>query len=242
MNEPETYPRPDAQEVARRMLCLDLLQHRREAEDTFLRSRSDAELAQCEEDVQSMIAFLKTTGLEESMSEEEHRAFEVPLGEWKDEIYNDASWRVESLGVVAWALGLLPRLPPFDEPFGDELADVLDIDNWEELVENANLRPASDIDRLRDIASLWNWRAQVGTPPYESEDDELEIAEEAKNAHAVGLIGQLIGGDFPVRGRAYREISEDVLEELGSIALERHYALNWLCGFGEDWDSVPTDE
>ncbi len=26
-----------------------------------------------------------------------------------------------------------------------------------------------------------------------------------------------------------------------AIATERHHALNWLCGFGTDWDNVPTD-
>ena len=224
------------------MLCLDMLQHRREAEDTYLRSRSEAELGQCEEDVEAMLAFLNDSKLDESLSAEERRTFEIPLGEWKDDMYIDASWRVESLGVIVWALGLLPRLPGFDEPFGDELADVLDIESWESLVAEAKLRSASEIDRMRDLAALWNWRAQIGTPPYESEEDEVDVSEEAKSAHAIGMVSTLISGDLAVRGRAYHEISEDELEELGSIALERHYALNWLCGFAEDWDSVPTDE
>lgn len=39
-----------------------------------------------------------------------------------------------------------------------------------------------------------------------------------------------------------RRRQEDVdHSEMTSIAIERHYALNWLCGYAEDWDSVPTE-
>ena len=29
--------------------------------------------------------------------------------------------------------------------------------------------------------------------------------------------------------------------DLTAAVVERHYALNWLCGYASDWDSVPTD-
>lgn len=50
-----------------------------------------------------------------------------------------------------------------------------------------------------------------------------------------------IDGDFPAFDKAYREATAEESEVLRSIALERHYTLNWLCGMGEDWDEVPTD-
>jgi hypothetical protein len=29
--------------------------------------------------------------------------------------------------------------------------------------------------------------------------------------------------------------------EMTSIARERQYGLNWMCGYSSDWDDVPTD-
>ncbi len=243
MSEAELRTQPNADEVARRMLCLDMLQHRRDAEEAFLKSPSEDELSEREDDVEAMLSFLRESGLWEFLSDEEIRAFETPLGEWKDEQYIDATWRVESLAVITWALGMIKRLPGFDEPVEAEtLEDVLDIDNWADLVANAVLRDRDEIERARDIAALWDWRAQVGTPPYEEPEDEAEIAEEAKSAQEAGLISTLAQGDLVARGKPYSELNEDELEELASIALERHYALNWLCGFSDDWDNVPTDE
>ena len=47
--------------------------------------------------------------------------------------------------------------------------------------------------------------------------------------------------DFPAFGKAYRNLSEDEYEQATSIAMERHLALNWLCGYDSDWDETPTD-
>lgn len=43
------------------------------------------------------------------------------------------------------------------------------------------------------------------------------------------------------RSRERRRQEEGDYSEMTSIAIERHYALNWLCGYAEDWDSVPTE-
>ena len=225
------------------MLCLDMLQHRRVAEEAFLKAPSDDDLAEHEEEVDAMISFLRESGLWEFLSDEEILAFETPLGEWKDSQYTDVVWRIESLAVITWSLGLIRQLPSFDEPFESEaLEDVLDIDNWVELVSQASLRDQGEIERFRDAAALWDWRAQVGTPPYESSEDEVQITEETKLAQEAGLVSNLAQGDLVALGRPYRDLSEDELEEMASIALERHHALNWLCGYSDDWDNVPTDE
>jgi hypothetical protein len=33
----------------------------------------------------------------------------------------------------------------------------------------------------------------------------------------------------------------DLDADVTAAAVERHYALNWLCGYASDWDSVPTE-
>ena len=58
-----------------------------------------------------------------------------------------------------------------------------------------------------------------------------------------GVFVQPIGGDFPVFGKAFCEVSENELSQLTSIAMERHKAFNWLCGYapGNSWSETPTD-
>jgi len=48
-------------------------------------------------------------------------------------------------------------------------------------------------------------------------------------------------GDFRAYGKVYRHLSPEQHAEAHSIAVERHHALNWLCGAGETWDDVPLD-
>jgi hypothetical protein len=243
MSDADSKLHPNASEVARRMLCLDMLQHRRQAEEAFLRSSTDAELGEHEQDLESMLAFLRQSGLWEFLSDEEIRAFETPLGEWNDSQFIEATWRMESLAVICWALSMIRNLPAFDEQIEVEiLEEVLDIEQWSEMVSNAVLRDRKEIEKARDMAALWDWRSQIGTPPYEEDAREAEIAEQANAALERGLVSTLAQDDLIGFGRPYRDLDEDELEEMASIALERHHALNWLCGFSDDWDEVPTDD
>jgi hypothetical protein len=65
----------------------------------------------------------------------------------------------------------------------------------------------------------------------------------APQAVKLGFIPNAIGEDFPALGRSYRELSADEWSRLRSIAMERHLALNWLCGFapGNQWSATPTE-
>ena len=41
--------------------------------------------------------------------------------------------------------------------------------------------------------------------------------------------------------KVYRHLAPEQHAEAHSLAVERHHALNWLCGAGESWDDVPLD-
>lgn len=47
-----------------------------------------------------------------------------------------------------------------------------------------------------------------------------------------------------VFGRPYAEMDPDQWDIVRSITMERHFALNWLCGYppDNDWDQTPTDD
>jgi len=153
----------------------------------------------------------------------------------------DSVWRGEALGTLLWALQLA-ELPPFDRPFDTAAVAATD-------PAGGSLRPAGAIELERDTARLWHWRARtseladagaVGLPEQYSTFDQL-IAATAMRGHEQGLLPVPLRGDFKAYGKVYRHLSASERAEARSIALERHHALNWLCGLGADWDGVPLD-
>jgi len=153
----------------------------------------------------------------------------------------DALWSAEGLGMLLWALEV-EQLPPYDRPFAPEPLLTADI-------EDAVLRPDDEIDRARQVARLWHWRARtavlqaegdVDLPPQWQSFDQL-VGATAMRGHEQGLLPRPLRGDFPAFGTVYRDLDEEQRAEAHNIAWERHRALNWLCGLGKRWDDVPTD-
>jgi hypothetical protein len=153
----------------------------------------------------------------------------------------DAVWRGEALGTLLWALQLA-ELPPYDEPFEPDDAVATDL-------TDASLRDAEEIELERDSARLWHWRARTselhGAGGLELPDqyatlDQL-VAATAMRGFEQGLLPAPIRGDFRAYGEVYRNLTPEQRAEAHSIAVERHHALNWLCGEGASWDDVPLD-
>jgi hypothetical protein len=162
-------------------------------------------------------------------------------GAGSDPAVVDAVWRGEALGTLLWALQLA-ELPAYDEPFDPETVVALE-------PKEGKLREDEEIELERDSARLWHWRARTtglqaaGTldlPPRYATFDQL-IAATAMRGYEQGVLPSPLRGDFRAYGKVYRHLSPEQHAEAHSIAVERHQALNWLCGEGTSWDDVPLD-
>lgn len=165
-----------------------------------------------------------------------------PAGQWDAQDAVDATWRGEALGTLAWALGAVAELPPYDRPF-DHVGLARELD-----LADARLREPEELERARSTARLWHWRARTallqeqGTlelPERWRSYDQL-VAAAAMRGYEEGLLPAPLRGDFPALGKIYRHLDEEQRALLHSIAAERHYALEWLLG-GADWDAVVTN-
>jgi hypothetical protein len=153
----------------------------------------------------------------------------------------EAVWAGEGLGMLLWALELA-QLPPYDRAFDAEKLVATAMDE-------AILRPADEIERARETARLWHWRARTAVLEAEGDVDlpqEWQSFDQLVGATAMrgfeqGLLPRPLRGDFPAFGAVYRELSDEQQDEAHQIAWQRHRALNWLCGMGKTWESVPTD-
>jgi hypothetical protein len=168
----------------------------------------------------------------------------------------DGLWRIESLQVLLWALNIISDLPPYDAQASSELLNLYPDASAEASIKSAWLRPAAAIENQRDIAEIWHWRSrtrqliergdafpaspELRAKGFNSYDD---IVRGAAMGAAQNGVTTLIDGDFSAKGKAYRDLTDEEWSEVRSIAMERHFALNWLCGYAPSnrWDETPTD-
>lgn len=193
--------------------------------------------------------WLADEGLISAQSTLEKPLVSKALGSWSRQENIDVAWRANSLGVILWALSQFQELPPWDTQFTpQETIKPLNLfAPTKAFLEKASLRPEAEVEKARDLAALWHWRARTrrlqdeGIEPEEGSSLAETVRASAAAAFEKGDIPEPIDDDFPVFGKAYASLSQEELSVATSIAIERHYALNWLCGYSADWDSVPTD-
>jgi hypothetical protein len=190
------------------------------------------------------------------VSPRERIYFKSSAATMSDRQQTDASWRREAFQTLVWALGLIPSLPPPDIPMSGELLKAYPSADIREYIRSATLRKRREIDHQQDVAELWHWRSRTrqlieegrpfNTEPFlkdgafRSYDDVIRVASE--RAQREGL-ARVIDGDFSLKGKAYRDLTDEEWSEVRSITIERHFALNWVCGYAPRnlWDETPTD-
>lgn len=238
---------PSAETVARRAAALHMV-------ITFAMVRSSGD-AQPEEGVK-LVALAKAAGNWNAFTPWERAFLTEASAAASQQNLVQASWRVEALGVLLWSLQRIPWLPAPDEQFTHDIAEKLPA-NAGDFFKTASLRPREELEKQRELAELWHWRSRTrqlvekgepfpamppnpGGPEFRSYDDIVRFT--SKAAKEKGDFAEIIEEDFPARGKAYRNLTADEWSEVSSITMERHFALNWLCGHapGNRWDETPT--
>jgi hypothetical protein len=168
----------------------------------------------------------------------------------------DASWRLESAQVLMWALGMIPYLPPYDTQASHDLLKEIPSRDIARFVASVCLRDRNEMEQARDDAELWHWRSRTRQLMVDGQEFRADDHARAAGinsfddivrftARALAEEGRisLVDEDFQAKGKAYRKLSADEWTEVRSIAMERHFALNWLCGHapGNQWDETSTD-
>jgi hypothetical protein len=169
----------------------------------------------------------------------------------------DGMWRLEAAQILMWALHLLAEVPAPDTQSDIDLPNLEMLNRPTSFLSSVVLRAQSEISRSRNLAELWHWRSRTeelireGQPLLPDEQmtkqglrsyqDIVRVAVNA--AYESGDIHCVIGDDFGVKGKSYAELSAEEWSEVRSISIERHRALNWLCGHSpnNEWDQTPTD-
>ncbi|MGH9908598.1 MAG: DUF4272 domain-containing protein [Pyrinomonadaceae bacterium] len=143
----------------------------------------------------------KEAGVRTDLSPSE-RAFVEAESVTKQERAN-ATWRVEALWVLLWALGLIDTLAFPDQP--------CDVDRIHSLIPKPHeANSFIESAKLRDVEGI------------------LDETDKIYRIHWAVREAQLKSAVAPA------ELDAGVVEE-------RHYALNWLTWYADDWDEITTD-
>ncbi len=170
----------------------------------------------------------------------------------------DGLWRIEAAQVIMWALRLIEELPPYDTQADEDLLKQIHPESVSSFIKSAVLRPSHEIDKARDMAEHWHWRSrtqQLIESGFEFDPDIEEFKAFGFKSlddivrHSVNHLEQdrlehpTVDEDFAVNGKPYRDLQPEEWEVVRSITVERHFALNWLCGYapGNRWDETPTE-
>jgi hypothetical protein len=202
------------------------------------------------------IASLKQMGVWEYVSPKEQAFLQTYGSNMEEHAQLTFGWRMEAAGMLMWTLNMLTEWPHIDEKLNPEFLKNVEVKELESFSKVPELRSKEDIDAKRDLIETWHWRArtqkliQQGHPfiPEEtmkraglnSLDDIVRFS--AKAGYEKGDLPEILDEDFVFLGKPFRNLNEEEYQKSNSIIMERHFALNWLCGFAPEnrWDETPT--
>ena len=232
--EAEPIP-PSAERVARRALVLAAVVCRSGIEGDA--GNADAEMFRG-----SVVTWAEDVGLTDEFEPEEMALLRTPLGKLVVRQRIDASWRVEGLAVLGWALGRT-ELPPYDlQADGPAVGLALGFHEATALTVLAapRLRDRRELTSLADQLFSLHWRLRQ----YSLDGARLDFVDFARRASfgPLAIDGlRICEGDLEIRGAPLFRAPEELWQEAMSIARERQQAANWLEGQDAIYSEVTCD-
>lgn len=255
----EISARP-AKEIAARLvvlsaLCRRAFLERHDPYDDFDEDSADdsldddIDIEDAESERFDLVAWLTEERMIAAATDAEVLVLRAPIGNLGELGAERASWAGESLAALLWSAGLLELAPSYDGPA--DLEEALALvpgpgDSTQEFARTLRVREEAQLADERERAELWFWRFAVegmrrDASASDLQDIEDAIAETTEEAFGLAMDPAIAPTDFLVDGRPVRGISEELLDDLTAAAEMRLQAMNWVCGFGDDWDRVPLE-
>jgi hypothetical protein len=229
--DPEPAP-PSAEQVARRALVLATISCRGVLE-------LDPDREEAARFWSRVSSWWKRLGLDADLEPAEADLMAAAFGTAPRQDLVDASWRSESLGVLAWALQRA-QLPPHDHQVdaagvGRTLGFLQD----QTVLDSPALGSSAALEGYANVALTVHWRLR----DFSLKPRALDFAAFCKTARfgPLSLQGvRLVDGDLAIGDQPISRASERDVRTVMSIAQERHQAANWLLDASESLSETDT--
>jgi hypothetical protein len=178
------------------------------------------------------------TELQNWITDDELRILNTPISDLSEEDLGTCDNALVSSTAVAWALRAVPadHLPLPENPEIDEQTLKWAPQPWEKVrsvQSRARLRSDEELATERERWELWYWRATDGGDDAEALG---EVIDEVRETGLIPVVDNDLANDD---GISFSSLSEDDQDDIAWLAELRLRALNWVCGFGESWESAP---
>ena len=234
-DEDEPVP-PTAQHVAQRALALTAVTAR------ALLEQEDAADPMTEARRRQLLDWVESIGIGDELEPDEWKVLQRPVGALDQQAAVNATWRLEGLAVLAWAL------KRFELPSYDQLADpgrllhslgFLDEEAARAVQANPELRSTEELDAQgKQILGL-HWRLR----DFTLRPQAMDFAQFARDAWfgPMDLTPfQLVDGDLGLAGHAISKAPRGIFQRSISSAMERQQAINWLHGYSRVYSETDT--
>jgi hypothetical protein len=244
-DEIDINPRSPA-EAGRRLIVLASLIRRGFLEEELALETLHEEVADEQFD---LLAWLSDHDLDKVLTPGERELLNTPIGQIAElDLYDQLS-QIDAAITLAWYLGLIDDMPEFLATESEGNLFELVPAPWDPVgpwLHELKARPLEELAIQRELAEIWSWRADVAERRRTSTGEQFQeidvaIRESAIEAVNAGLVPRQIHGDLPIGDNAFGDLSPDEQDSVWVAAFDRLHALNWLCGYGENWSDVPLE-
>lgn len=178
------------------------------------------------------------TELSNWITDPELQVLNAPIGNLDENQLLLADEALYAAGAVVWALrGVTDdHLPVPDTDAFTSAVLGWSPKPWDKvrlLQKQVRLRSDEHLAAERERMELWYWRGGEDI----TADELAEIVAEVADANLMPIVG----GDLAVGDQAFSALPEDERDDIAWVAEQRLRALNWVCGFGESWETAPLD-
>lgn len=233
--EPD-YKVQSSERVAQRALALTAVAVR------ALLEQEDPNDPTSEEFRQRILNWIDALGIGEELEPDEWEILQRPVGRLERQQQIDATWRLEGLVVLAWALKRI-ELPPHDQLVSpNELTQAmgfLDEEVSRQILEHPDLRTEEEIEwQAKRLLGL-HWRLRDFTLRPMAMDFRAFAANCWFGSFDLTDIS-LVNDDLALGGVTLSEADEQAFGTAYSLARERHLAINWLQGYSRIYSETDT--
>jgi hypothetical protein len=154
-----------------------------------------------------------------------------------------------SIAAIGWATGLIEE--PWDAVTEEAIGKAVDRipEPWDEIgpfIDSLRCRSLEEIANERERTELWHWRSMIerdrrSAKGAERRGIEKTIAEVLAEGREFGILPVTDADDFVWKGKPVDMLTVPENQELEADAAIALHALNWLCGYGDDWENVPLE-
>ena len=179
-----------------------------------------------------ILAWLTQLDLWDEVEPSEETILRTPLGELELKDVIRATWDVEGLAVLAWAL----KQQEF--PVHDQKVDPIDVadsvwcldEDAEDLIRTATLRVPTELHVCGEFLYAIHARLRDFIRHRDRKNFTRWVEKEWIDALGLDASSLIVDNDLAIDGKAISKVDYDRVQECANITLQRHKAINWLLG------------